>query len=137
MWPPPAKKRKLLLDDEKGWLDINVSVAQWESAIDSTLEANNMLFLPEPVDNDWSRSLDHDDPIRVHVCNLTGILDPDILPTALEEALRDSKFAMAPGSTVTENPQDPEGTDIFVDTQASVTEAMKTSGVSKRHLAEV
>ena len=137
VWPPPAKKRKLLLDDEKGWLDINVSVAQWESAIDSTLEANDMLFLPEPVDNDWSRNLDHDDPIRAHVCDLTGILDPDLLPTALEETLRDSKFAMAAGSTVTGNPQDPDRGEVFLDLQAGATQAMKTGGVSKEHLAKV
>ena len=103
-----------LIPDELDWVEINVSAGQWEKVIDDMLEANEMLCIPEPVDNDWYMNLDHDDPIRAHVCDLTGILDPDILPTVLEEMLQDSKFAMAAGCTVAGNPQDPDSGEVFI-----------------------
>ena len=80
------------------WMNINVSAVQWESAIDAALEANDLPSIAEGADNAWSDNLDHDDPIRANICNLTGILDPDLFSQAVEENLRDSNSRMYHGS---------------------------------------
>ena len=65
-----------------------------------------MMLIPEPMSDGWNPNMDQDYPIRAQVCDLTGILDPDIFLLAMEENLRNSRFAMATGSTIEGNPQD-------------------------------
>ena len=96
-----------------------------------------MLCIPEDLDDSWSNNINKNDPIRAHVCDLTGVLDPDLFPTAVEEHLRDSKFAMAAGSTTTGNPQDPDSNEVFIDIEAAVADGKVSGGVSKEHLAKV
>ena len=137
LWPRPTKRRRMLLPEESQWVDINVSATQWEDAIDATLKANEMMCIPKSADNSWTVNLDQNDPIRAQVCDLTGILDPDLLPTVMEENLRASKFAMAAGSTMAGNPQDPDQGEVFIDLEAAATQGQQTGGVSKEHLAKV
>ncbi len=106
MAPRQTKRRRLLAeaDEEVGsaegdWIEINVSSTQWENAIDSVLKNNDVACTPTEGDA-WNSNLDQDNPIRAHICDLTGILDPDLLWQSTDERLRQSKFGMAAGSTV-------------------------------------
>ena len=141
--PRPAKKRRLLEDvgrevgsTEGNWIEINVSSSQWENAIDSILENNDMAFTPTEGDN-WNSNFDHDDPIRAHVCDLTGTLDPDLLWMSTDEHLMQSKFGMAAGSTVASVLEQDQENDLFIDAEVDSARAMPGKGVSKEHLAKV
>ena len=119
---PPPKRQKLIHDgdfhqaeDANNWIEINVSGVQWDEANDKILEMNDLEVIPQGPDLSWTDNIDQNDPIKAHVCDLTGILDSDLLSDAVGENLRESKFRMAAGST-TPNGQDNE---LFIDLEAS------------------
>ena len=137
---PPSKKRKLVHDsdfdqaeDTHDWIETNVSGVQWDNAIDTILDANELETIPMGPDLLWSDNADQDDPIRAHVCDLTGIIDGDLLSDAVGENLRESKFRMAAGSTMLDGRND----ELFIDLNASSAKAKMKGGVTKEHLAKV
>ena len=109
---------------------------QWEDSVDKIMEVNDIDFIPEGPDLGWADNVDQDDPIRAHVCDLTGVIDHDLLSEAANESLRESKFRMAAGSTM---PMQSDEVDdgLFVDLEASAADASWMGGVTKEHLAKV
>ena len=141
--PPPRKKRKLIhendfshADDAHEWIEINVSSVQWEDSVDRIIEENDIDFIPEGPDLGWADNVDQDDPIRAHVCDLTGVIDSDLLSEAVDESLRESKFRMAAGSTMPMQNEDLDNS-LFVNLEASAADASRMGGVTKEHLAKV
>ena len=137
---PPPKRRKLIHEqdfDSEAWLDLNVSSVDWESAIDDFLDKDDANCIPIGPDLSWTDEMDHTDPIRAQICDLTGILDQSLMAEAADETLRESKFCMAAGITAAELQVDGEGDELFLDLDIGSSSARLSGGVTKEHLARV
>ena len=134
---PGPEKNKNKEESSKDWIDLNVSSSQWENAIDTTLDANDMTFITEDEDIEWKDNVDSDDPIRAHICDLTGAFDTDLFAQLTEEGLRDSKFQMAVGSTTATNIKRSHENEIFVKPEASSSYASLGKSITKEHLSKV
>ena len=124
--------------------EITASGDDWEAAIDKIFADTEDVLGPEFNANDIAF---HDDQMRAHVADLTGILDGDILSNAFEEHRRDSQFAMGAGCTLVGDIQscdaadddlflplhliEPTETDIILD--MSATHAPRPKGVTADH----
>ena len=82
---------------------------------------------PNSVSEDIS-NLDHDDPIRASVADVTGILDPVILDHALQEEWAKSEIAMGAGCTLPSS----QDNDLFMDPAGSATHAEIPKGCPRR-----
>ena len=82
VYPPPPKRRRLLEEDEnEDEVEISsfdISAERFDAAIDSVIAANNITFISDDEGDDPSDdtfNMDHADPIRANVCDLSAIFD--------------------------------------------------------------
>jgi hypothetical protein len=102
---PEPKRRKLI--DENDYVDIDVSHERFEAAIDAVVASNDVTFVTEPNPQDGNTyNLDHDDPIRANLCDLSACFDDEQFADLLNGRLSETEFAASIGSATMANPED-------------------------------
>ena len=139
---PEPKRRKII--DERDYIDISVTEARYETAIDAVVAGNDVTY----VTDDESQAsetqqesydmfnMDQDDPIRANICDLSALFDESYLQQLLEDRVAESKIGMAIGSMNAANPQDDMDCELF-DSAVSAAHAERPKGVSKELLMKV